>query len=58
MLTLELQELFFSLEDLFLFDGFALGLGILENLLLLAFQYEVSDQDAAQDAEPDRNQCG
>ena len=55
--TFELKELFLGLEDLLFLDGLAFCFGILENLLFLALQYEVSDQDAAQNAQSCRNQC-
>ena len=55
--ALELKELFLGLEDLLLLDGFAFSFGGLENLLFLALQYEISDQDAAQNAESCRDKC-
>ena len=54
---LELKELFLGLEDLLLLDGFAFSFSVFENLLFLALQYEISDQDAAQNAESCRDKC-
>ena len=58
VLALELEELFLRLEDLLLLQGLALGLGLLENLLPLALQYDISDQDVGANGHSGRDNGG